>query len=168
MFTPARVWIALAALYALFFGWYTSFGGPLTPEEIEKYMGIIAERAEDPSRLEVWRAFMESDTGDDFVMVNALHLRDAPRAGEGVAPGETSAEVMSRYTEPFMRAAIPRASHPIFYGRAAAGAVDSACALNASSCVVQKRSSPPTQSFSSVKCCSLNRYTRTRLSPAWR
>ena len=124
MLSPARVWIALVVLYAVFFGWYTSFGGPLTPEEIERYMGIMAERSEDPARLEVWRAFMESDTGDDFVMYNAIDLRETPRAGEGVAPGETSAEVISRYTAPFMRAAVQRASHPIFYGWAAAGAVD--------------------------------------------
>ncbi len=28
------IWAILAALWTLFFGWYTSFGGPLTEEEI--------------------------------------------------------------------------------------------------------------------------------------
>ena len=31
-------WLSLALLYAAFFGWYTSFGGPLSPEEIEHYI----------------------------------------------------------------------------------------------------------------------------------
>jgi hypothetical protein len=122
--TPARVWTALAVLYALFFSWYTSFGGPLTPEEITSYRAVLAERDGDAERLAVWTHFMETDTGDDFVMFNALDLRDTPQPVEGVEPGETSADVMSKYTTPFMAKAMRNGAHPVFYGNAAAPAMD--------------------------------------------
>lgn len=32
------IWVVLAGIYAVFFSWYTSFGGPLTNEEIDYYM----------------------------------------------------------------------------------------------------------------------------------
>lgn len=124
MLSPVRVWIALAVLYALFAGWYTSFGGPLTPEEIEEYTAILRERAREPERLALWRAFMESDTGDDFVMLNAIELRATPQPVEGIAPGESSSEVLARYTTPFMKQAVKSAAHPVFFGIAAAGALD--------------------------------------------
>ena len=105
MSTAARVWIALALVYILFFGWYTSFGGPLTPEEIEHYTAILAARGE-PEGVARWRDFMESDTGDDFAMINVLDLRDSPEAVEGIEPGESSEGVMSRYTTPFLGKAL--------------------------------------------------------------
>ena len=36
------IWIVLGGLYAVFFYWYTSFGGPLTDEEVEHYMSLGA------------------------------------------------------------------------------------------------------------------------------
>ena len=38
--TPRVVWIVLGVLYVVFFSWYTSFGGPLTDEEVERYLGF--------------------------------------------------------------------------------------------------------------------------------
>lgn len=122
--TPQRVWAALAVFYALFFGWYTSFGGPLTPDEIESYVAALTERGADPVRLERWRRFMEDDTGDDFAMLNAIQLRDTPKQVEGVHPGDTSAEVLARYTEPFLGRALRSAAHPVLYGFAGRDALD--------------------------------------------
>ena len=34
MFHPRYTWLALLAIWLVFFGWYTSFDGPLTTEEI--------------------------------------------------------------------------------------------------------------------------------------
>jgi hypothetical protein len=33
----------LIGVYAAFFGWYTSFGGPLTDAEVEHYMELFAQ-----------------------------------------------------------------------------------------------------------------------------
>ena len=104
--TPSRVWTLLVVVYAAFFSWYTSFGGPLSGEEIDRYLGVLSQNARDPERLEVWKRFMETDTGDDFAMLNAIEMRKTPLQVEGVTPGETSDEVMMRYVGPFMGRAI--------------------------------------------------------------
>ncbi len=120
------IWLVLVGLYALFFGWYTSFGGPLSDEEIEHYMAIVQAREPDarPADLEQMRRFMEEDSGDDFVMVNVIDMYETPLAIEGVAPGESSDEVLAKYMAYMNGALISRASHPIFFGRAAAPAMD--------------------------------------------
>jgi hypothetical protein len=121
---PARVWLVLGVLYAALFSWYTSFGGPLTPDEVEHYSQRLTELGAKPERLSVWRAFMETDTGDDFVMLNAIDLRDAPTPGPGISSGDTSEDVLARYTEPFLGRALRSAAHPVMMGSAAAPAVD--------------------------------------------
>ena len=124
MLAPSRVWTVLAVLYAAFFSWYTSFGGPLAPEEIDRYVEMLRERGIDPERLAVWKRFMETDTGDDFAMLSAIDLYDTPRQVEGVEPGDTSEDVLNRYSEPFMAEAFRNAAHPVMMGQASADALD--------------------------------------------
>ena len=124
MLTPARVWLAIAMVYALFFGWYTSLAGPLSADEVEHYVELLSANGGDPDRIALWRAFMESDSGDDFAMVNVIELRDEPLQVAGVAPGETSDEVLARYTAPFMKTAVLSAAHPVYMGSAAADSLD--------------------------------------------
>ena len=125
--TPTKwTWITLLAIYAVFFGWYTSFGGPLTEDEITHYMNILESRdpPPPPERIAMMRNFMEQDTGDDFVMVNVIHMYDKPLQIEGVKPGESSAEVLSKYMQYMLPALLKRACHPVFYGGAAGPAMD--------------------------------------------
>ena len=124
MSVAARVWIALVVLYAGFFAWYTSFGGPLRPDEIAHYVSVMEAAGQEPAEIEKWRLFMESDTGDDFAMLNVIDMADAPKPLPGVAPGETSSEVMARYSEPFLGRALSAAAHPVMMGSAAATAID--------------------------------------------
>ena len=124
MLTPARVWLAIAIVYALFFGWYTSLAGPLSADEVEHYVELLSANGGDPDRIALWRAFMESDSGDDFAMVNVIELRDEPLQVAGVAPGETSNEVLARYTAPFMKTAVLSAAHPVYMGSAASDSLD--------------------------------------------
>lgn len=120
----SRIWMILVLVYAVFFGWYTSFGGPLGDEEIEAYLEVLAARGAEPERLELWREFMRSDTGDDFAMLNAIDYRDVPQQVEGVEPDETSQQVMMRYARPFLGSALRSAAHPILMGTAASRALD--------------------------------------------
>ncbi len=122
--TPRVVWTVLGVLYVVFFSWYTSFGGPLSDEEIERYTALLAERFADPEQVDLWHRFMETDTGDDFAMLNALDLRDTPTQIEGVEPDETSEEVMAKYTAPFLGRALRSAAHPVMLGTAAHQAID--------------------------------------------
>jgi hypothetical protein len=120
------IWLVLAVLYAAFFGWYTSFGGPLTEAEIAHYLALLESRDETPSPdvLARMRGFMEEDSGDDFVMVNVIDMYDTPLPIEGVEPGETSDDVLAKYMAYMTPALFSRACHPVLYGRAANTAMD--------------------------------------------
>jgi hypothetical protein len=113
-------------IYAAFFIWYTSFGGPLSDEEIEQYMAYFERQADslDSKGLERMRHFMETDTGDDFVMINVIDMYDEPLQIEGVNPGETSDEVVGKYMAYMYPALFSRASHPVIAGTAANVAMD--------------------------------------------
>ena len=120
------IWLVLVGLYAAFFSWYTSFGGPLTDEEIAHYVALVESRepAPSPERLAMMRKFMEEDTGDDFVMVNVIDMYETPLQIEGVEPGESSDEVLAKYMEYMIPALLARACHPVLYGQAANEAMD--------------------------------------------
>jgi len=120
------IWLVLFLLYAVFFGWYTSFGGPLSDEEVAHYMGIMESRepAMPEADLARLRAFMEEDTGDDFVMLNVIDMYDTPLQIDGVEPGETSQEVAGKYMAYMYTALFSRACHPVIGGDAANTAMD--------------------------------------------
>ncbi len=124
MSLPSVVWSVLLVAYLAFFGWYTSFGGPLSADEIERYLGLMEERGADPQRLAELRAFLEQDSGDDFVMVNLIEMREPPLRVEGVSPGESAQQVLDRYMAHMIPALLSRACHPVLYGSAAAAALD--------------------------------------------
>ena len=120
------IWLILVGLYAAFFGWYTSFGGPLSDEEIDHYIARLesSEPAPPPERIARLRRFMEEDTGDDFVMVNVIDIYETPLQIDGVEPGETSEEVLAKYMDYMLPELLSRASHPVLYGEAANTAMD--------------------------------------------
>jgi hypothetical protein len=120
------IWLVLLGLYAAFFGWYTSFAGPLSEEEIARYIGLIesSEPRPSPERVAMLHRFMQEDTGDDFVMVNVIDMYEEPRQIPGVEPGETSGEVLAKYMEYMFPQLLRRACHPVLYGSAAASAMD--------------------------------------------
>ena len=120
------IWLVVIGLYAAFFSWYTSFGGPLSDEEITRYVALAesSEPAPSPEQVAKLRKFMEEDTGDDFVMVNVIDMYETPLQIEGVEPGETSDEVLAKYMDYMMPALLSRACHPVLYGEAANTAMD--------------------------------------------
>jgi hypothetical protein len=120
----SRSWAILGIVYAVFFYWYTSFGGPLSDEEIAHYTKVLASNPEASENSERWIRFMKSDTGDDWAMWNAVDLFDTPKQVKGVEPGDTSEDVVNRYAEPFFGMALRRAAHPVLGGAAANAALD--------------------------------------------
>jgi hypothetical protein len=114
----------LALLFALFCGWYGSCAGPLEGEEIERYLQRMRERGQSPEQIALVRDFLASDTGDDFVMVNLIELREPPTRIPGVAPDASAEQVLGRYMEHMWPELLRRACHPVLMGRAAAPALD--------------------------------------------
>ena len=125
--TPIRwIWLGCGGFYALFFVWYTSFGGPLTPAEIDHYIAHFERETTDstPQRLARLRRFMEEDTGDDFVMLNFIEMYDTPLAVPVVAASYSSDDVLNKYMAYMNPALFSRASHPVLFGEAANEALD--------------------------------------------
>ena len=120
-----RAWLVLFLAYFAFFSWYTSFGGPLTSEEIAHYRGVVEEVSDgNPERIAAWQHFMQTDTGDDWGMISVVDLNETPTLIEGVEPGESSEEVLAKYTEPFFGRVVRSGAHPVLVGWAAAPAID--------------------------------------------
>jgi hypothetical protein len=109
-------WLVIAITYLGFFSWYTSFNGPLNPQEIEYYIEKVNASSEE---LASFRKFMEEDDGRDFVMINIMEMYDTPLQIEGVKPGETTDQVLAKYMEYMFPAMLSKASHPVFRGNAA-------------------------------------------------
>jgi len=118
------VWLNCGLLYAVFFGWYTSFGGPLTEQEIDQYLVHFEQRGIAPQQQRMLEQFMRADTGDDFAMVNVIDMHETPLQVDGVEPGESSSDVLGRYMQYMYPALFARASHPVFFGDAANRAMD--------------------------------------------
>ena len=72
------IWLTAAVLYTAFFSWYTSFGGPLSEQEIDKYMAFFEQRGIEPEQKRILEQFLRSDTGDDFAMINVCLLYTSP------------------------------------------------------------------------------------------
>ena len=124
MIRPRNAWLALLIVWLVFFGWYTSFEGPLTPEEIAMVMELAEQSDAAPEDIAKMREFLESDTGDDFVMVNLIEMNDPPPKMEGVPEDATAQDLMDRYMEHMYPELFKRASHPVLFGSATAPALD--------------------------------------------
>jgi hypothetical protein len=118
------IWTVLGFLWGAFFVWYTPLAGPLTDEEIAYYMDRVTGSTRSPDEVAALRRFLESDTGDDFVMVNLIELRERPQQVPGVTPGETASEVLAKYMAYMWPALLTRACHPVIVADAAAPALD--------------------------------------------
>lgn len=124
---PIRwTWLVLSVLYVSFFSWYTSFQGPLNETEINHYLNLFQQANPDAAEADILRLrqFMQEDSGDDFVMINVIDMYDQPLAIPGVAPGESSEEVLAKYMQYMYPALFARACHPVLYGEAASFAMD--------------------------------------------
>ncbi|MEO0591797.1 MAG: hypothetical protein AAFZ11_14745 [Pseudomonadota bacterium] len=133
MLTRRRgVWAGGFIVYALFWVWYTPWGGPLSQAEIDRHFDGIIQQARasgneelleaNRDRMEGMRRFLESDDGGSFVMVNLMHEVDgAVELVDGsVAPNADAA--LRPYNAYMLPRLFSRASHPVLVGSGAASA----------------------------------------------
>ncbi len=120
------IWASTAAVYGVFWIWYSGWRGPLSKEEVEEFERRLRESATDldPERLATVRTFLEQDDGRQFFMVNLIRLHSEPVTVPGTDEREAARKVLGRYTGYFMPALFRRAGHPAFVGRAAGGYVE--------------------------------------------
>ena len=118
------IWGLPALIYALFFVWYADLGGPLSDAEIEMYLDRMEAIGFNEEQRDRIRVFMETDTGRQFLMVNAIDFAENPPDVPGAEPGESAQELIGRYMEHMYRELFLRASHPVVVGDAAFVAID--------------------------------------------
>ncbi len=107
---PLWLWGGLAAVWLAFCFWYTNTEGALSEEEIAAFTALMAQEGGPDERQQRLRRFMEQDQGDQFLMVNLLHLATP-------APGAPSSqELLDRYMDHMYPELFKRASHPVFAG----------------------------------------------------
>lgn len=118
------IWAAAAALYGLFRLWYDNWRGALTRAEIDAFFSSVQGKFSGGNDPAVLRAFLEADDGREFVMLNLVKVERGmvadPASGE-LRPG---ADMMRRYSDPFVRALLRRGGHPGMIGRKVGPYVD--------------------------------------------
>jgi len=118
------IWLIPLMLYIVFVYWYTNTSGPLKPEEIRSFTQKATDSGFQPDWIEHIHAFMSSDTGRQFFMVNAIDLNEDPPDVEGANSGETATQLLERYMEYMYPAMLRRASHPVFLASAVNTSLD--------------------------------------------
>ena len=114
----------LLTLYAAFAMWYSHFGGPITASEQAAYIKTLTEQGISEEQKARLAAFMASDDGNDFVMVNLIHLNPAPETLPATGPGAPASALIDYYMEHMLVAQLLKASHPLFVAQGAGTAMD--------------------------------------------
>jgi hypothetical protein len=123
--TSVTIWGSALLLYLLFLWFYDGFRRPLTQAEVDAFMAEFGPRlhetGNDPDAM---RAFLESDDGREFIMLNMVRTPSGmvthPETGETLS----GREWLQRYSDPFVRQLMRRGGHPVYAGRKVAGYVD--------------------------------------------
>ena len=68
MTSRRKLWLGSIVLYAMFFSWYTDYGGPLTEAEIRAYVAKTQNHdlGGHPSARAALLEFLRNDTGCQF------------------------------------------------------------------------------------------------------
>ncbi|MFQ3200253.1 MAG: hypothetical protein ACI9SK_000967 [Zhongshania sp.] len=124
MTARSKLWLAAIALYAAFIFWYTDFRGPLSEQEVDKFVTTMLANGGNPETIAFIEKFARQDTGRQFLMVNNIDYNDNPPQVDGAAPGETADKLMARYMKYMIPALLARASHPVLMGEVVYPAID--------------------------------------------
>lgn len=119
------IWLAAVVVYVAFRAWYDSWRGPLRSEEVETYLERLGAGPEaTPERLASIRAFLASDDGREFWMVNLIRLHPEPAVDPQTGERVPARALLERYTRPFVRALLRRAGHPALLADVAGSYMD--------------------------------------------
>lgn len=110
------LWITPTAIWLLFTFWYTDFGGPLTDEEIAVGIEKVRSQGYGAQQISDLEAFLKSDTGRQFLMVNNIDMNDNLPQMPGFGPDATASDYVNHYMEHMFPQLLKRACHPIFMG----------------------------------------------------
>ena len=126
MTSRRKLWLGSVLLYALFISWYTDFDGPLTEAEIQAFIVKTQDQdlGGDPSARGALLEFLRNDTGQQFLMFNAVDLAKNPPEMEGAPPDADAETLIDLYMEHMIPELLSRASHPVVVGKSVANSLD--------------------------------------------
>lgn len=119
--TQAVVGAGFTAAFAAFWRWHSPNEAPLTPEETERYMAVIAELPLPPGHMdpivERLRAWAATDDGKPVLMLNMIRFHDELHRWPG-APGfdGTPREANLHYEKSIVPLWMRNASYPVAGG----------------------------------------------------
>lgn len=113
--TTLGPWVVAIVLYGIFRLWYDRRRPVLTAAEVDTYVRRIEESALEtsPQRLAALRHLLANDDGREIFMVNLLRLQPGEVCSPGSDLPQPPAQVLERYTRPFLAALLRRAGHPL-------------------------------------------------------
>jgi len=121
------MWVAAGLLYAAFLAWYQNWRGAVKPHEIEALLeGIRAANPHTADRNQdgTIRAFLESDDGREFFMLNLVKLAPTPVPHPVTGAPVPARQALETYTRTFMPALFRRGGHPAVAARKVGGYID--------------------------------------------
>ena len=107
----------LAIAYILFLFWYYPIPRPLSKQEVENYVRLMAEMRnkagkDSANTFDIVRKFGLEDDGKEFFMVNMVKYYEQPQYKDGTVDGSTAQEANYRYVRNTMPLLLKRACHP--------------------------------------------------------
>ena len=90
----------------------------MTNQEIDQALTGLTKNGMEHEDLKKWERFMRTDTGNQFIMLNAIDMNPSPPKMPKTPQGAGPEELMDIYMEHMYSEQFKRASHPVFFGQA--------------------------------------------------
>ena len=103
----------------------------MTNQEIDQAIVGLTKNGMKQEDLQKWEKFMRTDTGNQFIMLNAIDMNPSPPKMPKTRQGAGPEELMDIYMEHMYAEQFKRASHPVFFGHAVHTVLDIAGIDNA-------------------------------------
>ncbi|MBL0089682.1 MAG: hypothetical protein IPP44_24595 [Ideonella sp.] len=119
----SATWILVVGLLTLYLGfvvWYGGRGNPLSAQETERFLRVLAERAQGPEAavlLDEVRALVAKDDGREFVMQNLARYRTRALYPPGQHFGDDPREADRRYGRAIAPHLLRNGCVPLFIAR---------------------------------------------------
>ena len=120
------IWVVALSLYIVFRLWYDNWRGPLSPQEVSDLMDQVSSlkmsEYSDPQDL---RTFLETDDGQEFVMVNLVRVHTGEVAHPRTGKPTKGIDLLREYGNSFVKVLFKHGGHPVLAMRKVGGYIDS-------------------------------------------
>jgi len=120
------IWVVALGLYLVFRLWYDNWRGPLSPQEVNDFMNQVSGlKMSEYSDPQVLRTFLETDDGQEFVMVNLVRVHTGELAHPHTGKPIKGIDLLREYGNSFVKVLVRHGGHPVLVMRKVGGYIDS-------------------------------------------